>query len=119
MEVKQALRDPRFRDSLPIEFQEDVAKYLQNPGCACNIPIYRKIIKEALKQLQTYYPGRDIVDEQEEIKKLVENKWTVINCRIDELQNRLKQLPPGRKQLDVARWEDQVTVVINEIDIIY
>jgi chemotaxis methyl-accepting protein methylase len=35
------------------------------------------------------------------------------------LEKKLSKLGPGRKQLDVARWEDQVTVVINELDIVF
>jgi hypothetical protein len=46
---------------------------------------------------------------------MAQNTWTVINCNIDELEKRLKALPPGRKQLELARYEDQVTVVVNEL----
>ena len=119
MDVKAALKDPRFRDSLPIELQEDVASYLHNPGCACNVPFYRKLIKKYFKCLQKYYPGREIMNEEQEVKKLAENNWTVINCNISELENKLKQLPPGRKQLAVSRYEDNVTVIINEINILW
>ena len=56
---------------------------------------------------------------REENKKLAENYWNVINCHIDDLEYNLKKLPPGRKQLDLSRYEDQVTVVINEIDVLY
>jgi hypothetical protein len=120
MEVKQALRDSRFRASLPSEsFTEEVQKYLQNPGCACNVPLYKKIMVEAKEQLQAYYPNRSIVDLDAEAKKLAENHWSVINCHVDELENKLRSLPSGRKQLAVSRFEDQVTVVINEIDLVY
>lgn len=119
MEVKQALRDARFRDSLPLEFRDDVVKYLTNPGCACNLPIYRRFLKEAKKELQAYYPGREIFNEEEEIKNLAENNWTVLNCHVDELEELLKKLPPGRKQLAMTRFENQVTVVINELDYVF
>ena len=36
-----------------------------------------------------------------------------------DLEKKLRKLPPGRKQLDVSRWEDQVTIVVNELDILY
>jgi len=120
MDVKAALKDSRFRDSLPIELQEDVASYLHNPGCACNVPFYRKLIKKHSKYLQKYYPGREVMmDEKDEIKKLAENNWTVINCKIFELESRLKQLVPGRKQLAISRYEDDVTIIVNEIDILW
>jgi hypothetical protein len=119
LDVKQALRDSRFRDSLPPEFGEDIIKYVQNPGCACNFPLYKKIFKDAQTQLKAYFPGRELSDIDEETRKLAENHWTVLNCHKDELEEKLRKLPPGRKQLAIARYEDQVTVVINELDIIY
>jgi hypothetical protein len=118
-EVKKALKDGRFRDSLPSEMQPEVMQWLNNPGCPCNVPFYRKLLKEAKPQLQKYYPGQDIVDEQEEIVKVAQNHWSVINCHIDELEGKLRKLGPGRKQIDVARFEDQVTVVVNDLDLIY
>lgn len=119
MDVKTALKDPRFRDSLPIELQEDIVSYLHNPGCACNVPFYRKLIKKYSKYLHKYYPGGVVMNEEQEVNKLAENNWTVINCKIFELENRLKQLAPGRKQLAVSRYEDDVTVIVNEIDILW
>ena len=119
MEIKQALRDRRFRDSLPSEFLEEVQKYLQNPGCACNVPLYKRIMINAKEQLQAYYPNRSVSNLEEEAQKLAENHWKVINCHIDELEDRLKKLPSGRKQLGIARFEDQVTVVVNELDVLY
>lgn len=119
IQVKQALKDGRFRSSLPAEFNQDIQKYLNNPGCACNVPIYRRILKEAKEQLASYFPGQEILEEEKEVSKLAENHWSVINCHIDELESRLRKLPPGRKQLDVARFEDQVTVVVNELEEIW
>ncbi len=119
MEVKQALRDQRFRDSLGGDFTDDLRKYLQNPGCACNVPLYRRILKERRDQLHEYYPGRELVDPEEEVRKLAENHWLVINCHVDDLEKALHDLPPGRKQLAVSRFEDQVTVVVNELDVLF
>jgi len=119
MDVKQALRDSRFRESLPKEFEEDIAKYQQNPGCACNVPFYKKIMTDAKDSLQSYYPNKSIVSLEEDAKKLAENNFSVINCRIDELEDKLKRLPIGRKQIAVCRYEDQVTVIVNELDFLY
>lgn len=120
IDVKQALSDPRFRDSLGVSFQEDISKYLTNPGCRCNHKIYRRILKEAKKQLLEYFPDRhEVTDETQEISNLAKNYFTVINCNKDELQSELRKLPPGRKQLAIARYEDQVTVVVNELEYIY
>lgn len=119
IEIKQALKDSRFRDSLPIDFQEDIAQYLSNPNCTCNLNIYRKILKNCKEELQRYFPGKEILNEDDETAKLAQNNWTVINCSIFDLESELRKLPKGRKQMDIARYQDQVTVVINELDAIY
>lgn len=119
LDVKQALLDDRFRATLPEELDDDVQKFLQNPGCACNHPIYRKVMKFAGKQLTDYFPTKEATNPDEMQEKLSQNEWSVINCSIHELASKLRKLGPGRKQLDVARYEDQVTVVINELDVAY
>lgn len=118
-DVKAALKDSRFRSTLPKEMDKDIQSFLDNPGCACHIPLYRKIIRECGEQLVKYFPGMSVPDQDEDIRKLAENHWTVINCHIDELESKLKRLGPGRKQLDVARYEDQVTVVVNDLEFIF
>ena len=119
MDVKKALKDSRFRLTLPKKMEKEVDEFLNNPGCACHIPLYRKVVKDCKEQLRKYYPNLEVPDHDEEVKKLAENNWSVISCHIDELEKRLSKLGPGRKQLDVARWEDQVTVVVNDLDIIF
>lgn len=101
---------------MPEELLTDVQKFLSNPGCACNHPIYRKVLQVAKAQLLAYYPGKEAAPEAE-MNKVARNEWTVINCHIDELQSRLQKLPPGRKQVEVARFQDQVTVIINELEL--
>jgi hypothetical protein len=119
MEVKQALRDSRFRESLGESFKADMIKYLDNPSCGCNMPIYRRILKEARSELKAYYPNRELAVESEEVQQLAENHWMVINCKITELEDRLRRLSVGRKQIAIARYEDEVTVIVNELDIIF
>jgi hypothetical protein len=112
MDVKTALLDQRFRATLPENFLPDVQKFLSNPGCACNHPIYRRVMKEAAAQLLEYFPTLDPAEDE----AVVKNNWTVINCSISELQQKLRALGPGRKQVEVARYQDQVTVVVNDLD---
>lgn len=118
MEVKLALKDERFRNSLPKDLEGEVNQFLNNPGCACNVPLYRKILKDCGDQLEKYYPNSEL-EKVEDIKNVAENQWTVINCNINELESRLRKLGPGRKQLDMARYEDQITVIINELDMVF
>ncbi len=113
-EVKQAMADSQFRKKLPHNLKEDVQKYESNPGCACNHSVYRNVIRYAAQQLRDYYPDREIPNPDAE---LTENRWLVINCHIDDLENKLKKLAPGRKQICLARYEDQITALINEMDI--
>lgn len=119
LDIKQAMKDSRFRENLPVSVQDDVKQYLKNPGCACNTPIYAKILRECQQQIREYYPGREIVTLEQEVSELAQNHWTVINCHIDDLEKQLRRLPFGRKQIDVARYQDQVTVVVNHIDFVY
>lgn len=121
-DIKQALLDDRFRASLPPELADDVQKFLKNPGCACNHPIYVNVMKKARPQIAEYFPAKETPTEEEfekEAEKLARNDWQVINCNINELAEALRKLGPGRKQLDIARWQDQVTVVVNHLDGIY
>ncbi len=113
-EVQKALKDPNFRKSLPEELKSDLQKYDQNPNCPCNYGIYKNVLKFAGSQLKSFFPGGDVVIEEE---KLPQNQWGVINCHINELEEKLKGLPPGRKQVAVARYLDQITVIVNELDI--
>lgn len=114
-DIKQALLDDSFRQSLPEELVPEVQKFLQNPGCACNHPLYKKIAKIAWEQLKQYFPTKE--HSEPEIETPHSNYWTVINCSINDLATKLRNLPHGRKQVEIARWEDQVTVIINELDI--
>jgi hypothetical protein len=120
-DIKQALLDPRFRETLPPALNDDVAKFLKNPGCSCNHPIYSNVMRKASKQVADYFPAKEAAVEEfeKEVEKLAKNEWQVINCNVNELADRLRALGPGRKQLEVARWQDQVTVIINHIDGVY
>lgn len=113
LDIKQALLDSRFRNTLPHDIREEVAKFLENPSCPCNTPLYRKILSQHLDKLKAYYPNKEVAEVPDIVEE--ENQWTVINCRADELEDRLRKLPKGRKQLAVARYEDLVTVVVNEL----
>jgi hypothetical protein len=113
------LKDPNFLNSLPPNLQPDVQKYLQNPSCGCNMGFYNKIMQEAVEQVASYFPTKILVPPQEQVEKLAKNSWIVINCSIGEIEARLKALPAGRKQITVARYEDQATVIINELDVVF
>jgi len=117
-DIKAAMNDERFVVLLPKELDKDVEKYKKNPNCSCNSDFYKKLLKNHKNVLLNYFPDYE-VDEQEVLKvNKNENQWHVINCHIDELQNNLKLLGPGRKQVQLSRFEDQVTCVVNDLDIV-
>jgi len=114
IEVKKALKDERFIKSLPEELNAEIEKFKSNPGCPCNMPLYRTLLKDYTKELIAYYPSGEV--EQQEYSDLMQNKWSVINCKASELEDKLQKLSHGRKQLAITRYEDEVTVVINDLD---
>lgn len=116
LDVKQAMKDERFRRSLPEFMLADVQKYESNPSCACNTPIYKRVARECAAQLRAYYPAREVADIAKETAQLAQNHWTVVNCTADQLQARLAGLGPGGKQVAVARYEDEITLIVNEVD---
>ena len=121
-DVKQALLDERFRKTLPDDLLDDVQKFLKNPGCACNHPIYMRVMQKARGELSQYFPTKDTPTKEQieqDFDKLAKNNWEVINCSIQELSSRLKKLRHGRKQIDMARHQDQVTVIINHLEEVY
>lgn len=118
-DIKQALLDERFRATLPQDLADDVTKFLKNPGCACNHPIYLNVMRKASKQVADYFPSKeepDVVEVEKEVDRLSKNQWQVINCDVNQLVHELRNLGPGRKQLEIARWQDQVTVVVNHLE---
>jgi hypothetical protein len=111
-DVKQALRsDSRFRD-LFIEYQAEINEFLHNSSCPCHAPLLTKIMKEKAR-LEKYFPGKIIAEYNQQEQPKYEELWSVINCTVDELDERLRKLPPGRKQLSMARYEDKITVIVN------
>ncbi len=127
-EVKEALKDERFRESLPVQFKPDIAKYLQNPGCSCNGPIYRNLLLSGAKQLKEYYKDAEISTEDltmtktsltkkpENVTPQIDFNYFVINCTVDELAKKLNELPKTvPTQFAVSRFEDQITCVVTEL----
>ena len=129
LDVKTALKDESFRTTLPESLNEDVQKFLGNPNCSCNLKIYQKLMAEAKDQLAKYFPDKFVPNAdqiapnsplaQPDVRKLAQNRFSVINCTVFDLEERMQKLPPGRKQITITRWEDQVTVLVNELELVF
>lgn len=117
MDIKSAMKDEDFRSKLPESLAPEIQKFINNPSCSCNVPLYKKIIKEAKEQVLAYFPGKDVMTQEEEIERLSKNNWRVINCSIGDVEKEMKKLPNGRKQIAMARYEDQVTIIVNDLDV--
>lgn len=107
LDIKQALWDSRFRSLFP-EYEKEIEEFIKNPGCACNRPLYEKLMKHK-DTLKEYFPTKEIVESHEE-----PSHWKVINCSIHDLNKQLNKLSKNHKQIALARYEDQITVVIYE-----
>lgn len=109
-DIENALKDERFVELLPEELKHDYNSYLSNIKCPCNKSFFKKIIKQYPDLIKKYYPNKEIFYEE----NISKNNWSVINCSIYELENELKKLNIIKKQIAIARYEDQITLVINE-----
>lgn len=119
LDIKHAIiHDGRFRELFP-ELSKEFTDVLNNPGCGCNIPIFHKVLKYK-ERLRQYFPNREIEAPEEEIKELSQNRWQVINCKANELEEKLNKLyRTGRKQIAVARWQDEITIVVNDLGLVF
>lgn len=106
-DIKNALKtDHRFRALFP-ELASEIAEFLQNPGCPCTDSLLRQI-KQYDDRLAKYFPGREVMVEVPS----EDDSMIVINCKINELEAKLKKLLPGKKNIVISRYEDQITAVI-------
>lgn len=119
MDIRMALTDDRFRGLFP-ELQHEIDRYLKEPKCgACAVPVVKEILNKYPERVEKYFPNRKVVRPADEATTLGENNFTVINCKITELEDKLRRLPPGRKQIAVTRYENEVTVIVNELAVVY
>jgi hypothetical protein len=119
LEVKQAfLADVRFREMFLPDLKTEIDAALKNPTCACNRKLYDRFF-EFPEKLASYFPNREIESAQSQAEISSKNQFTVINCHVNELSERLKRLPSGRKQIAVTRYQDQITAIVNELDVIW
>ncbi len=111
MDVKQAIWDKRFRELFP-EYKESLDRVIKDPGCACNMNFIRSLLKHK-DRLKQYFPTKEIILPEDE--PLTPNQWLVISCPIDQLEDKIRSIPPGKRVVAAAQWKDRITVVINDV----
>lgn len=119
LDVKNALKDPEFVRKLPENLAPEIQKIQSNPSCTCNVKMYEKILAEAKDVFLQHFPEKNYQSPTQVLATAAQNVWTVINCSVGELEDRLRSLPPGRKQVVLSRFEDQVTVIVNELNMVF
>lgn len=71
--------------------KDEVAKYLQNPGCGCNVPFFKKLLQVAVPQLKEYYGNGSEINEHE--ATLLENLDKVAGDTLSEPKRQLSTPP--------------------------
>ena len=111
--IIKALHNPKFRQILAGDYTEELQSFDKDPNCLCHHKFYRLIATKEVEAFRRFYPE---LGELETSNELREDNWHVINCSVEDVLDQLRKLPPGKKQVALARYEDQVTIVVNEFD---
>lgn len=121
--IKKSLYDSEFRELLinnNDSYSKLIDQWINNPNCQCNNELYTKIF-ENINILRQYY-GENIyisnINKFDNIQINNEdetiNYWTVFNGSIHEIEDFLNNLGNGIKQIAIARYKDEVTIIVNE-----
>ncbi len=109
-EIKAALWKSSFRDLFP-ELKDPINVYLNNPNCACNQPLYNTLLREK-DRLEKYFNSKIELLVTPPTRKEIVGRIFVINSTIDSLESELRKLPIGPKSISIARYESQITAVV-------
>jgi len=115
-DLKRASKKGDFRKLFP-ELRGQFDAYIQKPGCGhCAAQLINGLM-EYPDRLQAYFGEVDLdVTAPESFDPVGATNFNVINCSVHELEDRLNALPAAAYQITVARYEDQVTAIINRLD---
>lgn len=114
-QVKAAFGRKTFRDQFP-DLADKMLEAASKPGCSsCSAPVLAELAKREDK-LKEYFGDVEFdIVVPISAEEMPRAGLTVINCHIDQLEERLNRLPAGPKQIACARFEDQITVIINDL----
>lgn len=114
---------PQFRDLFP-DMAEKFSEYFKNPSCPCNYGLVQHVVSDGTA-LERWFKRPVMLDDNLRAmsEKLMmrhgpggQREFWVLNTTTDKLQSELDSLPPGPKTFAIARWQDQVTVVIQDLE---
>lgn len=115
---RSILGNSKFRELFP-ELKQEMDQVIGNPNCPCNVPIYNQFFKYK-DRLIGHFVGKQVPDIKKEVEDLSHNQWQVINCGINELEGILNKAHKlGRKQIAIARYDDKLTVVVNDLGVVF
>lgn len=120
MDIRQALRDERFRGQFP-ELAGPMAKYAANTGCGtCAVSLVREILAKFPERVREYFPGREVMTAEAATAAPAvaprRGEWAVYDGPCAGLEAWLRKRPPhAPSQVAVARWEDQCTAAVFEV----
>ncbi len=114
IDVKAAIWSQKFRDLFP-EYKVALERYLKDPGCACNLGLIKDLMRMK-DRMQQYFPDKECKTPDEEESEL-KNEWMVINCNVNDLEQKIKRLSSGKRIVAASRFKDRITAVVNDIEV--
>lgn len=115
-ELKRAAKKGDFRSQFP-ELRGEFDDFISKGGCAhCAKKMIEGLMQYEDRLFEYFGDVILAIDPPESFDPVGDNNFTVINCGVHELEDKLNALPPAAYQITAARYEDKVTVVINRLD---
>lgn len=115
-DLKRAVKKGDFRKRFP-ELRVEFDDFIQKNGCAFCAKKMVEGLMSYKDRLYDYFGDVNLaIEAPEAFDPVGDNNFTIINCGIHELEDKLNALPPAAYQITAARYEDQVTVVVNRIN---
>jgi len=115
-DLKRASKKGDFRNLFP-ELRAQFDGYIQKPGCGhCASQLISGLMEFQDRLLQYFGEVTFDVMTPESFDPVGAMNFSVINCSIHQLEDKLNALPTGAYQITVARYEEQVTAIINRLD---
>lgn len=120
-ELRNVAKKTAFAALFP-EHQGLFQAYWNKPGCSDCWRALLKVIAQEPDRIKAYFGDVDIDLGEMPLPKehqVVQATTVVMNCSLIDLQSRIDQLESqnaGAKIFALARWKDQITLIVNVVD---